>query len=115
MARYDDLNTRMIAYWAVISIVILVLILQGTQALCYNMIYWTDKDRVGSEADKPMLMKSEQLSSLDGYKKERVLDETAPPAAKGQEPATKEVIYIPVQEAQRIILKEFSTPSPAGA
>lgn len=115
MARYDDLNTNMIAYWAVLSIVILVLILQGTQALCYNLVNATDANRIGSEADAPMQVKSEQLASLNGYRKEKVLDETAPPPEKGQEPATKEVIYIPLENAQKIILKEFTSPSPAGA
>ena len=42
MARYDDLNTKMIAYAAVLSIVVLVIILQGTQALCYNMVNSVD-------------------------------------------------------------------------
>jgi len=115
MARYDDLNTNMIAYWAVLSIIILVLVLQGTQALCYNMINSVDRDRIGSEADKPAEAKREQLNSLGGYQKVRVLDETAPPPEKGQEPATKEVLYIPLEEAQKIILKEFAAPGPAGA
>jgi hypothetical protein len=115
MARYDDLNTNMIAYWAVLSIIILVLILQGTQALCYNMVNATDRNRIGSEADAPMLVKREQLESLNGYRKEKVLDETAPPPEKGQEPATKEVIYIPLQDAEKIILKEMATPSSPGA
>jgi hypothetical protein len=114
MARYDDLNTKMIAYWAILSIVILVLILQGTQALCYNMINWTEARRSGSELDAPLQAKREQLESLNGYKKETVVDETAPPPAKGQEPATKEVIYIPLEEAQKILLKELSASKPSG-
>jgi hypothetical protein len=115
MARYDDLNTKMIAYWAVLSVIILVIILQGTQALCYNMITSADSKRIGSEVDRPSKTKREQLGSLDGYRKEKVLDEAAPPPAKGQDPATKEVIYIPVEEAQKIILKELAAPKPAGA
>lgn len=114
MARYDDLNTNMIAYWAVLSIIVLVLILQGTQALCYNMVNWTEERRTGSEADAPTRAKSEQLQSLTGYKKERVLDETAPPPEKGKEPATKEVIYIPLEQAQRLLLNEWSS-NPNGA
>ncbi len=115
MARYDDLNTNMIAYSAVLSIVILVLVLQGTQALCYNMVNWVDRGRIGTEAEKPTEIKREQLSSLDGYSKVRVLDESAPPPEKGQEPATKEVIYIPLEQAEQIILEEYSDASPVGA
>jgi hypothetical protein len=115
MARYDDLNTKMIAYWAVLSIVILVLILQGTQALCYNMIHWTEAKRTGTELDAPLQAKREQIESLDGYRKEKVIDETAPPPAKGQEPATKEVIYIPLEKAQQMLLKELSPPKSNGA
>jgi hypothetical protein len=114
MARYDDLNTNMIAYSAVLSIVVLVLVLQGTQALCYNMVNYVDADRVGSEAEKPAQAKREQLKSLEGYGTARVVDEAAPPPAKGQEPTTKEVFHIPVGEAEKIILKEFGT-APSGA
>ena len=115
MARYDDLNTKMIAYWAVLSIVILVLILQGTQALCYNMVNAVDANRDGSEADAPAKVKSEQLNSLTGYKKETVLDDAAPPAEKGQPDPTKEVIRIPLEKAQEILMKELSSRSPSGA
>ena len=110
MARYDDLNTNMIAYAAVLSIVVLVLVLQGTQALCYNMVTWTDEraDKNGTEADKPLKIKSEQLKSLTGYRKESVIDETAPPPEKGQQPKMKDVIYIPITEAQKLILKEMA-------
>jgi len=115
MARYDDLNTKMIAYWAVLSIVILVLILQGTQALCYNMVNAVDDKRIGSEADGPTKAKSEQLKSLAGYKKETVIDDAAPPAEKGQPDPTKEVIRIPLEKAQEILMKELSSRSPSGA
>lgn len=110
MARYDDLNTKMIAYWAVMSIIILVVLLQLLQALCYNMVSWTDQrpGRVGSELNIPAQAKSEQLDSLNGYKKERIIDETAPPPEKGKDPAKKDVIYIPIQRAEEIILKELS-------
>ena len=110
MARYDDLNTKMIAYWAVLCIIILVVLLQLLQALCFNMVAWTEQKpgRVGSELKVPEQVKSDQLKSLDGYKKERIVDESAPPPEKGQEPAKKDVIYIPIQRAEEIILKELS-------
>lgn len=115
MARYDDLNTKMIAYSAVLSIVVLVLVLQGTQALCYNMVNWVDSKRIGSEADKPAEYRSEQLKSLQGYGKAKVVDESAPPPEKGQEPAMKDVFHIPVTQAEQLILKEYRTVAPSGA
>jgi hypothetical protein len=114
MARYDDLNTKMIAYSAVLSIVVLVLVLQGTQALCYNMVNWVDSKRVGSEADNPAEYRSEQLKSLQGYGKARVLDESVE-LKKGQEPAMKDVFHIPVTQAEQLILKEYRTVAPSGA
>ncbi len=110
MARYDDLNTKMIAYWAVLSIVILIITLQGTQALCYNMMNSLETDRWGSELMTPAKAKSEQLTSLEGYRAERVIDEAAPPPKKGEKPATKEVLYIPISEAQKLIVKELASP-----
>lgn len=114
MARYDDLNTKMIAYWAVLSIVILVLILQGTQALCYNMIHWTDARRTDPPMDTPTRLKSEQLQSLAGYRKETVIDDGAE-VKDGQELPKKEVIYIPLEKAQEILMKELSSSNPGGA
>jgi hypothetical protein len=75
------------------------------------MVNWTDQrtDKTGSEADKPLKIKSEQLESLAGYKKESVIDETAPAPEKGQEPKKKDVIYIPITEAQKLILKEMAS------
>jgi hypothetical protein len=111
MARYDDLNTKMIAYWAVLSIIVLVLLLQLLQALCFNMVTMTETKpsrHPGSEVDRSAIMKSEQLKSLNGYKKEKVVDESAPAPEKGQEPAKKDVIHIPIDRAQDIILKEFA-------
>ncbi|MFN7731403.1 MAG: hypothetical protein ACK5OB_05850 [Pirellula sp.] len=114
MARYDDLNTKMIAYSAILSIVVLVLVLQGTQALCYNMVNWVDSKRTGSEADKPAEYRSEQLKALQGYGKARVLDESVE-LKKGQEPAMKDVFHIPVPQAEQLILKEYRTVAPSGA
>ncbi len=107
MARYDDLNTRGIAYTTVLSVVILVIILQGTQALCYNMLNYENNRKDTKQMDSATVTKSEQLQSLDGYKRVEVIDETAPPAKKGELPAMKEVIHIPVTNAQKLILREL--------
>jgi len=108
MARYDDLNTKMIAYAAVLSVVILVIILQGTQALCYNMVNSEDAAKESKKSDSALEAKSEQLSSLDGFKRVDVIDEAAPQPKKGQEPAKKKVIHIPIDQAVKLILKDLA-------
>ena len=108
MARYDDLNTKGIAYTTVLSVVILVIILQGTQALCYNMLNYENSRKDTKQMDEATVTKSEQLLSLSGYKRVEVVDEAAPPPAKkGESPVMKKVIHIPVIDAQRLILKEL--------
>ena len=117
MARYDDLNTKMIAYATVLSVVILVIILQGTQALCYNMLNYENSRKDTKIIDAATKVKSEQLQSLSGFKGAEVVDETAEPPKKGENPTMKKVIRIPVSEAQKLILKELGntnavTPMP---
>jgi hypothetical protein len=109
MARYDDLNTKMIAYAAVLSVVILIIVLQGTQALCYNMVSSEDSKKISTKANLSELSKREQIESLAGYKKTKVLDELAPAPKKGEEPAMKEVIQIPIDSAKKLIMQEFGS------
>lgn len=109
MARYDDLNTKGIAYAAVLSVVILVVILQGTQALCYYMVNSEDARKDMKKSDQAREVKREQLSSLNGVTKASVIDESAPPPKKGEEAVTREAIRISIDEAQRIILKELGS------
>ena len=109
MARYDDLNTKMIAYSAVLSVVILVIILQGTQALCYTMMNSVDAKKESNKSDHAMAAKREQLNALNGFKRVSVIDEAAEPPKKGEEAAMKKVIRIPVEDAQKLIIKELAT------
>ncbi len=102
MARYDDLNTNMIAYATVLSIVVLVLVLQGTQALTYNMIKVEDDKKISRSEDLPLQAKKAQLATLEGYKKARILDE-----ASDKPDATKEVFLIPISEAKKLVVAEF--------
>ena len=113
MARYDDLNTKGIAYTTVLSVVILVIILQGTQALCYNMLNYESSRKDTKIIDAATVTKSEQLKSLNGFRRVEVIDETAPPAKKGESPVMKKVIHIPVIDAQSLILKELGTANDA--
>lgn len=102
MARYDDLNTKMIAYATVLSIVVLVIVLQGLQALTYSLVNSEDARKIGSKSDASAVAKSEQLASLDGYKKLNVPDETSATAG-----ATKEIFQIPISEAKKLVLQEL--------
>ena len=113
MARYDDLNTKMITYATVLSVVILVIILQGTQALCYSMLNYENDRKDTKKVDAATVAKREQLQSLNGYERVEVLDETAPPAKKGEAAVMKKVIHIPVGEAQKLILKELQVAPPS--
>lgn len=114
MARYDDLNTKMIGYAAVLSIVLLIIILQATQALSYNLLNTEDHRKAATKATHADLAKAEQIDSLNGYKKALIADEAAEPPKKGEEPKMKEIIQIPITEAQKLILKELSSaPAPA--
>lgn len=77
MARYDDLNTKMIGYATVLSIVVLVIVLQGTQALTFNMINSEDAAKERKEASVSESYKKGQLESLHGFNKARMIDESA--------------------------------------
>jgi hypothetical protein len=119
MARYDDLNTNMIAYAAVLSCFLLIAILQGTQALCYNMTNAAQDDKLAkSEYTSSTEVIREQLNSINGYKR---VKETPPMGADGKptsaEPKTR--IQVPIDRAIELILTEkkaaAKNPSPPGA
>jgi hypothetical protein len=103
MARYDDLNTKMIAYATVLSIVVLVVVLQGLQALTYFMVNGEDERKMSSKTDNAAVVKSEQIAALNGYKRAKVPDESAADPS-----ATKEVLQIPISEAKQLVIKELS-------
>lgn len=111
MARYDDLNTKMIAYATVLSVVILVIVLQGTQALCYSMVNYERARKDTKIIDAATIAKSEQLESLNGFRRVETIDELAEPPKKGETPAMKKVIQMPLAEAQKLILKDLA-PAP---
>jgi len=103
MARYDDLNTNMIAYGTVLSIVVLVIVLQGTQALTYSMVHYEDVRKDSKKSDTAAKVKSDQIATLDGYKRVVVADE------KSDTPgATKNVLMIPIEEAKKLVLQDHS-------
>lgn len=103
MARYDDLNTNMIAYGTVLSIVVLVIVLQGAQALTYSMVHYEDVRKESKTSDTAAKVKSDQIATLNGYKKVAVADEKSDTAG-----ATKNVLMIPIEEAKKLVIQDFS-------
>ncbi len=114
MARYDDLDVRFITFATLISCLLLVATLQGTQALCYFM-YNSEQakklEKFEYESSKSVI--GEQLESLNGYRKVAVPPATGPdgkPVAGG--PSTR--LQIPLERATQLLLEEAkSTKSKA--
>jgi len=106
MARYDDLPTNLIAYAAVISCLLLIAIIQGTQALCFNMVNTAQQEKLlGSEYTSSKAVISEQLASISGYKKVAVPADMGPDGKPTGE-APKSLLQIPVDRAIELILQE---------
>lgn len=115
MARYDDLDTRMIGFATVISCLLLVAILQGTQALCYNMANAEEERKLqGSEYRSSKAVISEQLTSLSGYQRVAV-----PPAVgtdgKPVEGAPTSRLQIPLSRATELLIEEAKKSKPKAA
>lgn len=113
MARYDDLNTNMIAYAALISCLLLVAILQGTQALCYSMTNAeTERKLNNSEYTSASEVISEQHKSISGYQKVALPPEVGPDG-KPVSGETKTRLQIPIDRAIELLLNESKTTKPA--
>jgi len=106
MARYDDLPAGKIAYATVISVLILIAIIQGTQALCYNMVNTAQEQKLaGSEYTSSKAVIGEQLKSLNGYTRVAVPPEMGADG-KPTGAAPKTMLRIPVDRAIDLILQE---------
>ncbi len=109
MARYDDLNTNMIAYAALVSCLLLVAILQGTQALCYNLTNAEAERKLSkSEYTTSNDIISEQKKSISGYQRVALPPELGPDG-KPVAGEAKTRLQIPIDQAINLILKENST------
>lgn len=110
MARYDDLNTGVIAYATFLSSIALVVIILLIRALCY---YWVESEDARKLADAHYTASDEEISEqkamVDGYLKVMV-EVPAPAGAEGEaaEPTTEERIHIPVTRAKEILLEEWN-------
>ena len=109
MARYDDLDVKFIAFATLISCLLLVAILQGTQALCYNMFNSEQAKKLeSSEYHSSKAVIREQLESLTGYRKVPVPPALGPdgkPVAGG--PTSR--LQIPLERATELLLEEAKT------
>ncbi len=122
MARYDDLNTGAIAYAAVVSSVLLLVLILLFRALCYGWIEGEDEAKLAnSHYVQSDAMIGAQKERVDAFAKEMV--EVAPPVAdptavepeagvkKAPEaPTMVERLHIPLQHAKELLLKEMASP-----
>ena len=118
MARYDDLNTGMIAYSSFIGCVILLVLILLGRALCYAWVENEDDRKLAKasyEASDATI--SEQLSQLADYQRVKPAteetdeqDSTAAESDAAGEPAER--LVIPIERARDLLLKEMAAPAP---
>ncbi|GIW99654.1 MAG: hypothetical protein KatS3mg111_2987 [Pirellulaceae bacterium] len=107
MARYDDLNTRSIAYGAFVSTIILLLIILVLRALCYG---WVESELqrklAGARYESADAVLQQQQQLLETYGTIEV--EVPPPADQPEAEPTKVTrIHIPVERAAELFLQEL--------
>lgn len=128
MARYDDLNTGSIAYAALVSTILLMVLILLFRAMCYGWIEGEDvKKLANAHYVQSDTIIGQQKARIDGYAKEMVevappaedpttatTAETADPAEKpAVEPTLVERLHIPMERAKELLLKEMAT-TPSG-
>ncbi len=112
MARYDDLDVKFIAFATLISCLLLVAILQGTQALCYSMTNSEQAKKLEmSEYTTSKAVIGEQLKSLSGYRKVAVPPATGPDG-KPVETGPTSRLQIPLDRATQLLLEEAKSSKP---
>jgi hypothetical protein len=112
MARYDDLDIKFITFATIISCLLLVVILQATQALCYYMTDVAQAEKLDkSEYVSSKAIIKDQVESLNRYEKVPVPPVTGPdgkPVESG--PASR--LQIPLDRAMDLILQEAKSAKP---
>jgi hypothetical protein len=108
MARYDDINAKVVLYATVLSCILLFAIIQAGQAMTFYWSYtYEDRRLDNSEYETSEEAIREQRASLGGYK---WVNE--PPAEEGQEPVKR--LNIPLDRAKEAVLQDLQS-STAGA
>lgn len=117
MARYDDLDTKTIAYTTFMSCLLLVIIILTVQALSYNWLDEVEEARVvdqGYKASDATIR--EQFQTLDGYQWVDVVvpPEPGQPEPKAGEPQkTVKKLQIPIERAKQLLLNELKKSNEA--
>jgi hypothetical protein len=112
MARYDDIDTKFVFFATIVSCLLLVASLQGAQALCYYMSNWEEARKLAaSEYLDSNRVISEQKDSLLGYAKVVVPPAMGSDGKPVSEKPTSQ-IRIPIEEAQKLFLKEAASKKP---
>lgn len=103
MARYDDINSKIVLYATVLSAVVLFGLIQAGQAMYFYLGNTVEERRLASSnylASKAVI--AEQRASVGEY---RWVKE--PPATEGEE--AKKRLNIPLEQAKKVILQEIDT------
>lgn len=119
MARYDDLNTKAIAYATLLSCILLVIVIFGLQALTFAWINGEEEQRLENShytsSDKEIARQKEELAGYDKIKVEVIpeTDPNAPTPNPGEEPKAimEDRVHIPVDRAGQLLLKELVKPT----
>lgn len=108
MARYDDINAKVVLYATVLSCILLFVIVQAGQALTFYWSYaYEDRRLDNSEYETSEEAIREQRATLDGYK---WVNE--PPVEEGQEASKR--LNIPLDRAKKAVLQDMQ-PGIVGA
>lgn len=108
MARYDDLNTKTIAYATIFSGWLLVLVIFLVQGLSY---YWESTEearkRDRSEYTSSLKVLQDQRASMSKYE---WVSLPPPEVTEGQTaPEPQRRLQIPIERAKELILQEVSS------
>ncbi len=112
MARYDDLNTKTIAYATIFSAWLLVLVIFLVQGLSY---YWESAEearkRDRSEYTTSKRVLEQQRDSLNRYEWVALPVQEVPEGEPVPEPQKR--LQISIERAKELILKELSAQQPS--
>ncbi len=110
MARYDDLSTGPIAYAALVSTILLVVIILMVRALCYSWVEAED-DRKFADAHYTAsdIEIAAQKGRISGYGKMEVEVPAPEGSAPDAPPAKEERLLIPVASAKDALLEDWSS------
>ncbi len=115
MARYDDLNTRSIAYATLVSTIVLLIVVLLVQALTFNWLGSEEQRKLTAthyhSADKEI---ARQKQKLESYGPAEALPKPEGQQAEPAAEAKKDRYKIPLKQAQVLIMQESKKPAVNG-